>query len=166
MTDSGAGSPHVSEETADARAVRALLGRPSLTRSRVAVRCPHGGPAVLENDPVDLRGRPFPTRFWLACRALGEAVSRLEAAGGVKRLEADHGLREALLDANARHALLHGGRNVGGVRDPSTAKCLHAHLAFGLATGGNPVSDWIMRESGAVWPERCCVPEEAGDARG
>jgi hypothetical protein len=145
--------------------VRALLGRPSLTRHRVAVRCPHGGPAVLENDPVDLRGRPFPTRFWLACRALGEAVSRLEAAGGVKRLEADPGLRAALLEVNAHHTRLHG-RNVGGVRDPATAKCLHAHLAFGLASGGNSVSDWIMRESGAAWPERCCVPEEPVDARG
>ncbi|MCC6833212.1 MAG: DUF501 domain-containing protein [Thermoleophilia bacterium] len=119
---------------------------------------------MLENDPVDLRGRPFPTRYWLACRALGEAVSRLEAAGGVKRLEAEDALRDDLLAANARHGELHGGRNVGGVRDPATVKCLHAHLAFGLATGGNPVSDWIMRASGAAWPAACCVPPGDGAA--
>lgn len=160
MTASGAGSPRDSDD----RAIAALLGREPFTSHRVAVRCPHGGPAVLENDPVDLRGRPFPTRYWLSCRALGEAVSRLEAAGGVKRLEAETDLREALLAANARHAELHDGRNVGGVRDPATVKCLHAHLAFGLATGGNPVTEWIMRESGAAWPETCCVPAapEAG----
>lgn len=158
MTASGAGSPHASDD----RAIAALLGREPFTSHRVAVRCPHGGPAVLENDPVDLRGRPFPTRYWLSCRALGEAVSRLEAAGGVKRLEADEELRDDLLAANARHGELHGGRNVGGVRDPATVKCLHAHLAFGLATGGNPVSDWILRESGAAWPAECCVPAETG----
>ena len=166
MTASGAGSPPSSDPPVghgtDSSAIAALLGRDPFTSHRVAVRCPHGGPAVLENDPVDLRGRPFPTRFWLSCRAMGEAVSRLEAAGGVKRLEADASMRDALRAANARHGELHGGRNIGGVRNPETVKCLHAHLAFGLATGGNPVSDWILRESGASWPEVCCVPEEPG----
>ncbi|MFN8109576.1 MAG: DUF501 domain-containing protein [Thermoleophilia bacterium] len=144
----------------DAAAVAALLGRPSHTEYRVAVRCPHGGPAVLENDPVDRRGRPFPTRHWLACTALGEAVSRLEAAGGVRRLEEDTELAGALAEAQRHHAALQGGHNVGGVADPRRVKCLHAHLAFGLATGGNPVSDWILRESGAAWPPVCCVPAE------
>lgn len=154
MTASGAGSP----TSCDARAVAALLGRPSLTAYRVAVRCPHGGPAVLQNDPVDLRGRPFPTRYWLACRALGEAVSRLEAAGGVKRLESDPGMAGALREAHAAHAAQHGGRNVGGTIDARRVKCLHAHLAFGLAMGGTPVSEWIMREAAAGWPAACCVP--------
>jgi hypothetical protein len=123
----------------------------------VAVRCPHGTPAVLRNDPVDLRGRPFPTRYWLACRALGDAVSRLEAAGGVKALEADDGMREALAEQHRRHAAMHGGVHVAGTRDPRRVKCLHAHLAFGLVTGGGPVTDWIMDRSGAAWPARCCV---------
>jgi hypothetical protein len=146
----------------DAEAVAALLGRPSLTAWRVAVRCPHGGPAVLENDPVDLRGRPFPTRYWLACRALGDAVSRLEAAGGVKALEAREDLRGALADQHRRHAARHGGTNVAGTRDPARVKCLHAHLAAGLAMGGGPVTDWIMAESGAAWPARCCVEAVCG----
>ena len=64
--------------------VETLLGRAPKTRWKVAVRCPHGTPAVIENEPLDLRGKPFPTRFWLVCRALSAAVARLEAAGGVK----------------------------------------------------------------------------------
>ena len=146
---------------ADRDAVVALLGRTPFTDYRIAVRCPHGGPAILENTPIDLRGRPFPTRYWLACRALGEAVSRLEAAGGVRDLERDPDLAEALAATNARHRELHAGRNIGGTADPLRPKCLHAHLAFGLATGGNPVSDWILERSGAGWPDHCCVPEEA-----
>jgi uncharacterized protein len=148
----------------DDEAVRALIGRAPFTRYRVAVRCPFGAPAVLENEPVDLRGRPFPTRFWLSCRALGAAISRLESAGGVGELNADAGLVSAMEEANRRHAAMHDGVNIGGSSSPSRAKCLHALAAFGLATGGNPVSDWVMRRAGADWPARCCVRGgEAGD---
>ena len=73
---------------------QALLGHTPFTDFRVAVRCPHGGPAVVRNTPLDLRGRPFPTRDWLTCRALNEAVSRLEAAGGVRMLEDDPEMRD------------------------------------------------------------------------
>jgi len=146
----------------DAAAVVALIGRPPHTRYRVAVRCPFGGPAVLENDPVDLRGNPFPTRYWLACRRLGEAVSRLESAGGVRRLESEPGMPDALREASARHRTLHAGHNVAGAGDPARAKCLHAHLAFGLATGGGPVPDWIAANAATAWPDRCCLdPPEA-----
>lgn len=149
-----AGSPPSSE---DRRAVAALIGREPFTDFRIAVRCPHGGPAIVRNAPVDLRGRPFPTRDWLACRALGEAVSRLEAAGGVRMLEDDPEMAGALAAAHARHQELHGGYRVAGSGDPRHVKCLHAHLAFGMGEGGSPVADWIWRRSGAAWPERCCV---------
>lgn len=138
-------------------AVAALIGRTPFTRFRVAVRCPHGGPAVLENDPLDLRDRPFPTRYWLACRTLVEAVSRLESTGGVRRLDGDPDLADALAEANGRHRDMHAGHNIAGAGDPRRAKCLHAHLAFGLATGGGPVADWIQEQSGAEWPSTCCL---------
>lgn len=146
---------------ADADAVRALIGREPLAGFEVAVRCPFGAPAVLTNAPLDDDGRPFPTRDWLCCRALSEAVSRLEAGGGVRALEDDADMAQALSDAHAAHRRLHGGHNVGGVRDPSRVKCLHAHLAFALECGGSPVGDWITARSGAAWPERCCLPEPA-----
>lgn len=150
---SGTGSP----TSSDADAVALLLGRAPFTRYRVAVRCPFGGPAVLENDPVDVAGRPFPTRYWLCCRSLGAAVSRVEAAGGVRELEADGGLRSALAEVHAAHAALHGGHRVGGVGGDDRVKCLHAQLAYALATGGNAVGDWIAARVGDPWPDRCCV---------
>lgn len=160
---SGTGSPPWS----DARAVQLLLGRDSITDYRVAVRCPHGGPAVLENDPRDRDGRPFPTRNWLACRHLSGAVSRLEARGGVSELERDPALADALTAAHRRHAELHAGHRVTGSSDAGRVKCLHAHLAFGLACGGTPVSDWILDRASAGWPERCCVEDlDVSEGRG
>ncbi len=134
-----------------------LLGRSPFTRFTVAVRCPFGRPAVLQNGPRDLEGRPFPTRYWLACRALGTDVSRLEAAGGVRTLEADEDMLEAVRDAHAAHAGVHDGYRVGGVGEEGRVKCLHAQLAFALATGGNPVGDWIVDRAGVGWPAACCA---------
>jgi hypothetical protein len=141
----------------DARAVERLLGRRPLTEFVVAVRCPYGAPAVIENAHRDQRGRPFPTRWWLTCRALVDAVSRLEADGGVRALEQDERMRAALARAHALHASLHEGHRVAGVGDPDHVKCLHAHLAFALATGGSAVGAWIAAHGGVRFPERCCL---------
>lgn len=146
-----------SAASSDARAVAALIGREPFTDFSVVVRCPHGGPAVVRNAPLDLRGRPFPTRDWLTCRALGEAVSRLEAAGGVRALEADPRMREHIAAAHARHQELHAGYRVAGCGDAAHVKCLHAQLAFGMAEGGSAVADWIRERADLSWPARCCV---------
>ncbi len=148
-----AGSP----ASSDRRDVAALLGREPFTDYEVAVRCPFGRPAVVRNAPVDLRGRPFPTRDWLVCRALVDAVSRLEAAGGVRMLEADESMREHVQAAHERHRRLHAGHRVAGCGDPAYVKCLHAQLAFALDEGGGPVADWIIERAGFRWPERCCL---------
>jgi hypothetical protein len=134
-----------------------LLGRTPFTRYRVAVRCPHGAPSVLENEARDLKGRPFPTRYWLTCRALSAAVSRLEAAGGVRALEGDEQMRGAIAAAHSAHGGRHDGYRVGGVGQEGRVKCLHAQLAFALATGGNPVGDWILARLDMPASERCCV---------
>ncbi len=118
-----------------------------------------GDPAVLENDPVDLHGRPFPTRHWLVCRVVHRAVSRLEAAGGVRAIEDDLVMREHVNAAHAAHRAVHAGHNVGGVADPDRVKCLHAHLAFALASGGNPVGDWILERIDLDWPAHVCSVE-------
>jgi uncharacterized protein len=150
---SGTGSWASSEDRA---AVARLLGRPPGAEFRVAVRCPHGAPAVIENAPADREGRPFPTRWWLTCRALADAVGRLEAAGGVRALAEDRAAREPLAEANRRHVEL-TGTPVAGAREPRHPKCLHAHLAFALAEGGSPVGDWIATRTDARFPERCCL---------
>lgn len=139
-----------------------MLGREPFTDYRIAVRCPLGGPVVLENDPRDLRGRPFPTRYWLACRTLHRAISRLEADGGVRAIEDDAEMREHVQAAHAAHQAIHAGYRVGGVGDPNRVKCLHAHYAFALATGGNPVGDWIRERLDLTWPKQCCAVENDG----
>lgn len=153
-------------ESPDAAAVAALIGRVPHTRYRVAVRCPFGAPAVLENAPIDLRGRPFPTRHWLACRRLSEAVSRLESGGGVRALESAPGMDAALRATSERHRALHAGHNVAGAGDPARAKCLHAHLAFAMATGDGPVGRWIRAHADLSWPDRCCLDDGRAPAPG
>src|SRR5579862_3139665 len=84
----------------DRDAVARQLGRPPRAFRRVVVRCPFGRPAVTEQSPYDTAGEPFPTTYYLTCRHLVAAVSRLEAAGGVERwtaaAEEDPELRESL----------------------------------------------------------------------
>ncbi|MDQ3670905.1 MAG: DUF501 domain-containing protein, partial [Actinomycetota bacterium] len=70
----------------DDRAVVARqLGRDPRALRRVVVRCPHGLPAVTEQDPYDSGGHPFPTTYYLTCPSLVAALARIEAAGGVER---------------------------------------------------------------------------------
>ncbi len=157
MTDQPGCGDSSAASSADVEAIRRLIGRDPHAGFRVAVRCPHGAPAVIQNAPVDTDGHPFPTRDWLACQSLVTAVSRLEANGGVRMLELDPDMTDALADAHTRHAAMHAGYRVAGSGNPDHVKCLHAHLAFALAEGGTPVGEWIMERSGAGWPTTCCA---------
>src|SRR5438445_9051110 len=69
----------------DRELVEWQLGRRPRAFRRVVVRCPFGAPAVTEQWAYDDAGEPFPTTYWITCRRLVAAVSRLEAAGGVER---------------------------------------------------------------------------------
>jgi len=139
----------------DLAAVTALLGRPPAGGFRVVVRDATGGPVVIRNAPFLDDGTPMPTSYWLVGRTEQELVGRLEAAGGVRRAEraTDPG---ALAAAHARYAAERDGRipadhsgprpagGVGGTR--TGVKCLHAHLAWYLAGGGDPVGRWVAGE--------------------
>lgn len=136
----------------DRDAVVALLGREPRGAYDVVVRRDDGTPVVLRNAPLLDDGTPMPTRWWLVDDDLRRAVGRLEAAGGVRRAEAEVDA-EALADAHRRHAAErdaalpaghtgprpHGG--VGGTR--TGVKCLHAHYAWFLAGGDDPVGRWV-----------------------
>jgi len=136
----------------DAEVVAALLGRRPLGAFLVVCRRPNGAPLVIQNDPFLFDGTPMPTRFWLVDPALKEAVSRMEAAGGVRRAEAEVD-PAALSDAHARYAAQRdavidpaqpGPWPSGGVGGTRTGvKCLHAHLAWWLAGGSDPVGEWV-----------------------
>ncbi len=164
---------------ADRAVVAAQLGREPRAFRRVAVRCPFGRPAVTEQSPYAPDGEPFPTTYYLTCRHLVAAVSRLEAAGGVERwteaVAADPALAASLARADddqrrirAELAAGETGRDGGaslrlgvGGAGPRPAgggslKCLHAHTAFALARPGYELGERILAEVQPLWPDRCC----------
>jgi uncharacterized protein len=147
----------------DRAVVGGQLGRRPRAFRRVAVRCPFGRPAVTEQAPYDEDGRPFPTTYWLTCRYLVEAVSRLEAGGGVARwtraAAEDPELAASLAAANAEQRRVRPELDlgIGGARPGAAGlKCLHAHAAFALARPGYELGDRILGELQPLWPERCC----------
>jgi hypothetical protein len=136
----------------DNTAVTALLGREPQGEFEVCVRDDEGQPVVIRNAPLLDDGTPMPTRYWLVDEGMRRAVSRLEAAGGVREAEADVDpvelLRAHKAYAAERDADLpqdHTGPapsgGVGGTR--KGVKCLHAHYAWHLAGGDDPVGQWV-----------------------
>jgi hypothetical protein len=132
--------------------VERLLGRPPRGDFAVVVRHGDGTPLVIRNAPLLHDGTPMPTRYWLVGEPERTRVGRLEAAGGVAAAEAAVDPAE-LAAAHARYAAErdaalppgHAGPvpsgGVGGTRQG--VKCLHAHYAWFLAGGDDPVGRWV-----------------------
>lgn len=136
----------------DLALVTTLLGRDPRGRFEVVVRDARGIPVVIRNHPILDDGTPMPTRYWLVGAEASAAVARIESTGGVRAAEAAvpaaelaaaHTLYAAERDAAvpADHA---GPRPTGGVGGTRTGvKCLHAHYAWYLAGGDDPVGRWV-----------------------
>lgn len=145
-------------EADDVASVTALLGRSPAGGFSVAVRARDGTPVVISNAPFLDDGTPMPTRYWLVGRREQELVGRLESAGGVRRAEQAIDPND-LAAAHARYAAerdatipagFDGPRPSGGVGGTrSGVKCLHAHLAWYLAGGSDPVGRWVANELGS-----------------
>ena len=139
-------------DEADRGAVEALLGRRVQGDFEVVVRHPDGTPVVLRNAPLLFDGTPMPTRYWLVGEPERTQVARLESAGGVGRAEAAVDPEE-LSAAHARYAAEResaipadhvGPRPSGGVGGTRLGvKCLHAHYAWHLVGGDDPVGRWL-----------------------
>ena len=162
----------------DRTVVARQLGREPRAFRRAVVRCPFGRPAVTEQAPYDPEGGPFPTTYYLTCRHLVAAISRLEAAGGVERWSelaasdpelAASRAAAGLEQARLRRELAAGvsGRDggasldlgIGGSRRGGSLKCLHAHAAFALARPGYVLGEHIVAELEPLWPgDGCCTP--------
>lgn len=144
---------------ADRAAVAALLGRPPEGDFVVAVRDDEGRPMVIRNAPLLRDGTPMPTRFWLVDPSLRRAVSSIEAAGGVRQAAGEVDPEE-LVRAHDRYAAERdadlapdhkGPRPAGGVGGTRQGvKCLHAHYAWLLAGGDDPVGRWVARRLSLV----------------
>jgi hypothetical protein len=160
----------------DLAIVGSQLGRSPRAFRRVVSRCPYGLPAVTEQNAYDANGEPFPTTYYLTCRHLVSAISRLEAAGGVERWSrassTDPELSASLAAATKEQRVLRrelagdrrggdGGASlelgIGGSHDPGHLKCLHAHAAFALARPGYVLGESILAEVAPRWPaDGCC----------
>ena len=148
----------------DLRIVAEQLGRRPTVPFTVVARCPGGHPLVIRNAPVDDRGDPFPTMFWLTCPDAVRAVARVEAEGWIarmnERIETEPDFAEAVARAHADYARerarddpgaeQHGG--VGGTR--KGLKCLHAHYANHLAGGDDVVGAWVAPTVEPIHDER------------
>ena len=97
----------------------------------------------------------MPTRYWLVGTDVSARVARLESAGGVRAAEAAvdpdalraahdryAAERDAAIPAGHTGPRPHGG--VGGTR--RGVKCLHAHYAYYLAGGDDPVGAWVAEQ--------------------
>jgi hypothetical protein len=136
----------------DVEAVTHLIGRTPQGDFRVVVRSSHGEPVVLLNAPLLTDGTPMPTLYWLVGSTEVAAVSTLEAEATIDQVEELIGLdvidtihqqyaqkRDALMPPN--HSGPRPSAGVGGTR--RGVKCLHAHFAYWLAGGNDPVGEWV-----------------------
>jgi exopolyphosphatase/guanosine-5'-triphosphate,3'-diphosphate pyrophosphatase len=150
----------------DLDSVREQLGREPEIPFTVVARCSDGGghPLVIRNHPVDPEGHPFPTLYWLTCPAAVRAVSRVESEGWIRRLSeraaTDPEFGEALDRAHREYARERGlavpeADGWGGVAGTRVGvKCLHAHYAYHLSGGPDPLGQWVADRIEPVHEER------------
>ena len=136
-----------------------LLGREPRGPVEVVLRDDKGEPVVICNAPILDDGTPMPTRYWLVGKQAKLVIDRLESAGGVGAAEA--AVDPAELErahrryAEERDAAMpsdwNGPRPSGGVGGTRRGvKCLHAHYAWFLVGGDDPVGRWVAEQlSGA-----------------
>lgn len=146
-----------------------LLGRAPRADFDIVVRTITGDPLVIRNAPLLIDGTPMPTRYWLVDPEVARAVAQLESAGGVRSAEAAVD-SDALRVAHAAYAAerdsaldpMHDGpRPTGGVGGTRTGvKCLHAHYAYLLAGGTDPVGAWVAARLSADSPDAPGSPDE------
>ena len=160
----------VGARTDDRIRVEQLLGRPPAAAFDVVVRDERGDPVVIRNSPLLDDGRPMPTRYWLVGELARRGVDRLESQGGVRRaaaeVDADELAAAHARYADERNAALPAGHagpvpsaGVGGTRQG--VKCLHAHYAWYLAGGDDPVGRWVAQQLAAATE----APDSQADIR-
>ena len=147
---------------ADLHAVREQIGRDPTTPFTVVARCSGGHPLVIRNAPLDVNGDPFPTTFWLTCPEAVKAIARLESEGWIAKLndrvQEDEAFDQALESAHRAHGAeraeeLEEARAWGGVAGTRTGvKCLHAHYAYRIAGGEDPVGGWVAERVEPIHP--------------
>lgn len=152
---------------ADIDAVRDQLGREPSTPFLVVTRCAGGHPLVIRNAPLDAEGHPFPTTYWLTCPVAVKAVARVESEGWIatlnERMQDDEAFDASVEAAHQAYATDRAtdlpaaagwAKSWGGVAGTRTGvKCLHAHYAYHLAGGADPIGAWVAERVEPVHPD-------------
>lgn len=155
-------------DQADIDAVAEQIGRAPQADFEVVVRDDQGRPVVIRNAPLLDDGTPMPTRYWLVGQHDRAVIGRLESTGAIDVAEAE--IDDALLaDAHRRYAAERDAALPEGHQGPAPSggvggtrrgiKCFHAHWAWHLAGGDDPVGRWIeavleQDPTGATLPPR------------
>ena len=128
------------------------LGRKPEGLFTVVVRDELDNPRVIRNDPLLAIGSPMPTLYWLVDPLIRSKIGTLESQGGVKKAEKECD-SNSIKEAHKRYSKERDLRvpdsytgpkpsgGVGGTR--KGVKCLHAHYAWFLAGGKDPVGAWV-----------------------
>ena len=124
--------------------------------------------------PFSVKGRPFPTTFWLTCPYLTRRAGLIESHGGVRELE-EYMTSRGMLHEWRRYNLLHqvirlrlidryscryAGKyhanvfrsvmrsGIGGMKlsEDITVKCLHLQTASFIALGRHPGREWLKEK--------------------
>lgn len=175
--------PDLEEPAAgDIETVRAQIGRPPRGDVLVAARCPRARPTVIMTLPYESDDPgSVPPLLWLTCPWLCLQASRLESVGSIMRIQGaiegggDSAMfareEESFSDALLELAAWRGGmtpertgrRGAAGGR-PGSVKCLHAHVAYRLASGRGVAGGMCLEEIDGHWGRWCertpdvCVP--------
>ena len=138
---------------ADIDALTAQLGREPQADFEVVVRGDDGSLVVVRNAPFLHDGTPMPTLYWLVDPELTRAISYLESHGGVRAAESavdrDDLIMAHIAYAAERDTTIPAGHPgpfpFGGVAGSRKGvKCLHAHYAYFLVGGTDPVGAWVQ----------------------
>ena len=150
-------------DEADVAVIGELLGRNPEGHFEIVLRHDDGTPRVIRNAPVLRSGRPMPTLYWLVSPNDRLLVSRLESSGAIRVAESEVDAGELVAAHEAyraeREELIppdyEGHRPSAGVGGTRVGiKCLHAHYAYFLAGGIDPVGAWVAeRLANPIDPE-------------
>lgn len=125
-----------------------------------------GQPAAVQVAAL-VKGKPFPTLYWLTSRRLVKEISHLEAAGVIKEIEdlllEDQELRAAYRRSHEDYisqrwaamspatkqeierlgySSVFALRGVGGIENWQQVRCLHTQYAHHLSRG-NAIGTWL-----------------------
>lgn len=162
-------------EDSDLTFFELVTGRKPKSAVAVARRCRFGHPMAFVSLPV-LDKEPFPTVFWLTCPYLLKSCGKLESALFHRHVESEIEKNEKLsTEFRAAHEKLREVRKalaedaslvlpddvlnagIGGVKNLSAVKCLHAHMAAALAGIESPVSRALYEAITALECHENCV---------